>query len=129
MCSIVLMEDSASGGIGTMTASRITSGAGDQLKLELHGTKGSLLFNTADPDIYLSYLPNEGWRRHDVYSDYLPASKFSSDYVPSGWLRALVHNHYLFLGGAPGISFIPDLDHGIQVEKLLLQIAERLGGD
>ena len=64
------------------------------------------------------------WKRHDIFSDYLPASKFSSNYVPSGWLRALVHNHYLFLGGQQGISIIPDLAHGIQVQKLILEIAE-----
>ncbi len=126
LCTIALMEEVTTGGIGTMTASRITAGTGDQLKLELHGTKGSLLFDTANPDFYLSSLPGEGWERHDAFSDYLPASKFSSDYVPSGWLRALVHNHYLFLGGQQGISFIPDLAHGIQVEKLVLQIADLL---
>lgn len=129
LCSIALLEDAATGGIGTVTASRITSGTGDQLKLELHGTKGAILFDTSDPDIYRSYQPDEGWRRHDVFSDYLPASKFSSAYVPSGWLRALVHNHYLFFGGEPGISFIPDLVHGIQVEKLVLQIADQLNGN
>lgn len=126
LCTTVLLEEATSGAIGTMTASRVSSGAGDQLSLELRGTKGAILFDTTQPDSYQSYLPDEGWRRHDVYSDYLPASKFSSDYVPSGWLRALVHNHYLFLGGEPGISEIPDLAHGIQVQRLLQQIAEHL---
>jgi hypothetical protein len=46
--------------------------------------------------------------------------------MPSGWLRAMVHHHTLFLGGDPGISFIPDLTHGIVVQRLLQDIAGHL---
>jgi predicted dehydrogenase len=123
LCTIALLEETASGAIGTVTASRVSSGTGDQLSLELRGKRGALIFDTSRPDVYESYHPGEGWRRHEVYSDYLPASKFPSDYLPSGWLRAMVHNHYLFLGGERGISFLPDLTHGIQVQRLLQQIA------
>ena len=42
------------------------------------------MFNTSQPDSYMSYLPEEGWRVHDIYSDYLPESKFPSSYMPSG---------------------------------------------
>jgi len=126
LCTIVLLEETTSGAIGTMTASRVSAGSGDQLSLEIRGTRGALLFNTSQPDIYESYHVNEGWRMHRIYSVYLPSSTFPSDYLPSGWLRALVHNHYLFLGGDQGISFIPDLTHGIQVQRLLGQIANHL---
>jgi predicted dehydrogenase len=126
LCTIAMLEEAQSGAIGTMTASRISAGTGDQLKLELFGTRGSILFETAQPDIYKSYLPEEGWQRHDVYSNYQPSSKFYSGYSPSGWLRALIHNHYLFLGGEPDISFIPGLGHGIQVQRLVQQIADSL---
>lgn len=126
LCTTALLEETTSGAIGTFMASRVSAGAGDQLMLELYGSCGAIRFDTAQPDSYQSYLPDEGWRRHEVNSDYLPASRFSSDYVPAGWLRALVHNHYLFLGGEPGISFVPDLAHGIQVQRLLLEIAGHL---
>ncbi len=126
LCTIAMLEEQKTGAIGTMTASRVSAGTGDQLKLELYGTRGSILFDTAQPDIYLSYLPDGGWRRHDVYSDYQPSSKFYSGYSPAGWLRALIHNHYLFMGGEPGISFLPGLEHGIQVQRLVQQIADSL---
>ena len=126
LCTIAMLEERKTGAIGTMTASRVSAGTGDQLKLELYGTRGSILFDTAQPDIYLSYLPDEGWRRHEVYSNYQPSSKFYSGYSPSGWLRALIHNHYLFLGGEPGISFLPGLEHGIQVQRLVQQVADSL---
>lgn len=126
LCTIALLKETASGAVGTMAASRISTGSGDQLSLEIRGTQGALRFDTSQPDVYESFHVNKGWRRHRVYSDYLPASTFPSDYLPAGWLRALVHNHYLFLGGDPDISFIPDLAHGIQVQRLLQQIADHL---
>lgn len=129
LCTTVLLEETTSGAAGTLVASRVSAGVGEQLTLELRGSRGALLFDSARPDCYESYLPDEGWQRHEVNSDYLPASKFSSDYVPAGWLRALVHSHYLFFGGEPGISFIPDLAHGIRVQRLVNQIAEVLRDD
>lgn len=121
LCTTILLEEGNSGAIGTLVASRISSGAGDHLSLELRASQGSILFSTDRPDFYDTYLPGEGWRTHKVLSDYQPSSRFPGKYSPSGWLRALVHNHYLFLGGEPGISFIPDLAHGIQVQRLLQQ--------
>jgi predicted dehydrogenase len=124
LCTTALLEDPISGGVGTLRASRVSAGTGDQLALELRGERGALLFSTSKPDRYETYLPDEGWRKHEVNSDYQPHSSFPSNYAPSGWLRALVHNHYLFFGGKPVISFIPDLSHGIQVQRLLQDIAE-----
>lgn len=126
LCATALIEEKQSGAVGTFLASRVSAGTGDQLSLEIYGTKGTLLFSTRNPDYYETYLPEEGWRRHETNSDYAPISKFPSDYTPSGWLRALVHNHYLFLGGQVGPDFIPDLEHGIQVQRLLQQIADHI---
>lgn len=124
LCTTALLEDPKSGAVGTLRASRVSAGTGDQLALELRGERGALLFSTAQPDAYDTYLPEEGWRRHAVNSDYHPHTTFPSDYAPSGWLRALVHNHYLFFGGDPVISFLPNLAHGIQVQRLLQDLAE-----
>ena len=126
LCTTVLLEEATSGAAGTLVASRVSAGTGDRMAFELRGTRGALLFDTGRPDCYETYLPDEGWQRHDVNSDYSSALTSSSKYIPAGWLRALVHNHYLFLGGDPGISFIPDLSHGIRVQQLILEIAEAL---
>lgn len=128
LCLTALLEEPTSGAVGTLLASRISQGTGDHLILELYATQGALRYDTAQPDSYGTYLPEHGWQRHEVMSDYLPASKFLSAYMPSGWLRALVHNHYLFLGGDPGISFIPGLNHGIRVQQLIQDIADHLQG-
>lgn len=129
LCVTAIMEDQHSGAVGTLLASRVSAGTGDQFSLEIYGTSGAFLFNTKNPEIYETYLPGEGWRRYETNSDYTPASKFPSDYLPSGWLRALVHNHYLFVGGESGTDVIPDLAHGIQVQRLLQQIADHIHGN
>jgi predicted dehydrogenase len=124
LCTTALLEEPTTGAIGTLVASRVSSGSGDHLSVEIRGTRGAILYDTGRPDSYESYLPQEGWVRHKVLSNYLPASTFPANYAPSGWLRALIHNHILFTGAQPDISMIPDLAHGIQVQKLLQQIAE-----
>ena len=127
LCTTILLEEPTSGAIGTLVASRISAGAGDHLSLELRGTRGSLHFSTTQPDSYETYLSDQGWHKHQVLSDYTPEVQFPGKETPSGWIRALIHNHYLFLGGEKGISFVPDLAHGIEVQRLLQQTANFLG--
>lgn len=126
LCTTVMLEEPQSGAIGTMVASRVSQGTGDYMKLEIWAKQGTLIFNSAQPDLYETYTPNHGWQRHTVMSDYRPSSKFPSEYSPSGWLRALIHNHYLFFNGETGISFIPNLQHGLQVQHLIQAIADHL---
>jgi predicted dehydrogenase len=124
LCTTVLIEQPSSGAVGTMLASRVSHGTGDQLSLEIKGTQGAIVFETSQPDVYKSFLPEYGWQKHEVLSNYLPSSKFPAEYAPSGWLRALIHQHYLFFGGDQSSSYIPNLQHAIQVQRLLQQIAE-----
>ena len=126
LCSTALIQETNSGAIGTMVASRVSQGTGDRLSLEIRGTRGALLFDTSQPDNYETFLPELGWQRHEVMSNYLPDSKFPADYAPSGWLRALVHNHYLFISSKPDAGFFPDLHHGIQVQRLLEQMTDHI---
>ncbi len=129
LCTTAMIEEPLSGAVGTFLASRVSPGTGDHLTLEINGSVGAIRFTSQTPDSYESYLPDEGWCRHEINSNYLPLSKFPSSYLPSGWLRAMVHNHYLFLGGKSEHSFIPTLDHGIQVQKLIQQMADFILSD
>ena len=126
LCTTVLLEDTRTGAAGTLTASRVSAGTGDHLYLEIRAKSGALIFNSSQPDTLNYYRSGNGWQQLNVMSDYQPHSKFPTDYVPSGWLRALIHNHYLFLGGNPNGSFIPDLNHGIEVQKLIQKIANHI---
>jgi len=121
LCTTVLLSDQTSGAVGSLVASRISAGAGDLLELDIRGTQGSLRFSTEQPDV-LEIFNRTGqghWESISCGSDYQPATGFPSPKVPGGWLRSLVHAHYLFFGGKDDSAFIPDLDHALAVQRFI----------
>jgi predicted dehydrogenase len=128
LCTTVLLEEEASGAVGTLLASRISAGAGDLLELELRATRGALRISTEQPDVLWLYRRGapEGWRELYCGSDYAPATTFPGGRFPAGWLRSLIHAHYLFLGGEDPQATVPDLRHGLAVQRALLCIQEHL---
>ena len=128
LCTTVLIRDGKSGAKGTVVASRISAGAGDQLELEIMCTKCSIRLSTLRPDV-LEFYPGKGsgeWQTLYCGNDFLPVTQFPARSVPAGWLRSLIHAHYLFFGGADASAVIPDLKHGLTVQRLVRQTAERL---
>lgn len=116
-----------SGAVGQVSASRISAGTGDLISIEAFGQKGALRFNSQQADEFSYYLTEaDAWTRKMVGSRYAPISSFPSGHVPPGWLRALVHAHYLFLSGDHRGSFVPDLAHGLAVQRLVRETAEGL---
>jgi hypothetical protein len=61
-----------------------------------------------------------------VGSNYLPITSFPSGHVPPGWLRSMIHAHYVFLTGKDLKSYIPDLKHGLAVQRLVRETAVHL---
>ena len=110
--------------VGSLSASRISSGSGDLVKLEIYAEKGNLKFSSENPDVYSYYLEDEN--REIICragSNYLPVTNFPSGHVSPGWLRALVHAHFLFTGGTDPVAFIPGLGHGLAVQRIVRETA------
>jgi len=125
--SLISLYDKASGAAGTLSASRISSGTGDHISFELYAEKGALRYSTSGSDSYEFYTEESGvWSRQFSGSDYRPVSSFPSVHVPSGWLRAMIHAHYVFLRGSDSETFIPDIEHGLAVQRLVTKTAEHL---
>jgi hypothetical protein len=61
-----------------------------------------------------------------VGSNYKPFTSFPSGHVPPGWLRPMVHAHYVFLKAIDSEVFMPDIKHGLEVQRLVTQTAEHL---
>lgn len=124
--SISLYEpDSRS--VGNLSASRISSGTGDLIYLEIFGDNGSLRYSSQQSDFYEYYLEkDQRWTKQVVGSHYQPFSSFPSGHVPAGWLRAMVHAHYIFLTGKKEGSYVPGLDHGLAVQRIVRETAEHL---
>jgi predicted dehydrogenase len=112
---------------GTMSASRISSGSGDLVSLEIYAEKGMLRYSSQSVDYFEYYLEETGtWTRQVVGSNYIPITSFPSGHVPPGWLRSMIHAHYLFLTGNDPNSFFPDLEHGLAVQRLVRETADFL---
>lgn len=112
---------------GTMSASRISSGTGDLVSLEIYAEKGMLRYSSHAVDYFEYYLEETGeWTRHVVGSNYAPITSFPSGHVPPGWLRSMIHAHYIFLSGNDPKAFVPDLKHGLAVQRVVRETAEHL---
>lgn len=112
---------------GTLSASRISSGTGDLVALEIFAEKGMLRYSSHSVDYFEYFLEETGqWTRQVVGSNYLPISSFPSGHVPPGWLRSMVHAHYIFTSGKDEKAFVPDLRHGLSVQRLVRETAHFL---
>jgi predicted dehydrogenase len=112
---------------GTMSASRISSGSGDLVSLEIYAEKGMLRYSSQTVDYFEYFLEETGqWTRQVVGSNYAPITSFPSGHVPPGWLRSMIHAHYLFLTNNDQKSFLPNLEHGLAVQRLVRETADSL---
>jgi predicted dehydrogenase len=133
-CAMVLVRH-RSGAPGTIEASKIATGAEDDLRFEIHGSKGALRFNSMDPhhlEAYDAAQPDRptggarGWTRIDTGQRYPPpASGFPGAKMPLGWIRShlacLAHFLQSVGEGKPGD---PGLAQGIYVQRLIERAQE-----
>jgi predicted dehydrogenase len=123
---IFLFEESTKAA-GSVSASRISSGTGDLFSFDLYAEKGALRYSTASPDFFEFYLEETGrWNKQAAGSNFKPITSFPSEHVPAGWLRSMIHAHYVFLTGNDEGSFVPGIEHGLAVQSLVAKTAEYL---
>jgi predicted dehydrogenase len=125
--SQISVFDETSHAAGTLSSSRISSGAGDDLSFEIYAEKGAIRYFSACPDYFEYYTEESGsWTRQMTGSNYRPYTTFPSGHVPPGWHRPMIHAHYVFLTGGTFEPVIPDIEHGLQVQRLVRETAEHL---
>lgn len=118
-----------SGCVGTVEASRVATGANDELRLEIHGEKGALRFNLMEPnwlEIYDRRDPenpiggNRGFKKIETVQRYpkpavLPSPKFSV-----GWMRFHVASQFDFLQRiAEGRQGSPSFYDGLRIQEIM----------
>ena len=113
---------------GTIEASRVATGANDDLRFEIHGEKGAIRFSLMDPnwlDVYDNTLPakpyggRKGFTRVECVSRYpkakLPGPKFSI-----GWDRSHVESLASFLRCiAEDREPSPSAEEGLAVQRVM----------
>lgn len=115
------------GAVGNLSASRISSGTGDLVHLELYAENGTIRYSSQNSEYFEYYIEGSNqWVKQMVGSNYKPVTSFPSGHVPPGWLRSMVHAHYQFFTGNDAKAFNSDLKHGLAVQRIVRETAEHL---
>jgi predicted dehydrogenase len=116
--------------LGTIEATKVASGTEDELRLEIHGTRGAIRFNSMEPhklDYFDASQPDtpvggfRGWTRIETGQRYpAPAASFPGPKHAIGWIRS----HLACLAGFMDAVYrntepIPGWRDGLYVQTVL----------
>ena len=123
----------ANGALGTVEASKIATGASDEMTLEIRGSRGAIAWNLMEPsflDFYDNTLPEaplggrRGFTRIECVGRYpAPGGSFLPSKNTVGWDRGHIHCYYSFLDCvAHGKRPSPSLAEGVALQRLMEEI-------
>ncbi len=127
---VMFLARMQSGALGTVEATKIATGTEDEIRLEVHGSRGALRYNGMDPH-YLEFHDAQaaegplgglrGWNRIQSGQRYpAPAASFPSPKAAMGWIRSHVACLENFLQAvAQGRPAEPGLPQGIRVQRMM----------
>ena len=131
---MVMMAKLPNGAIGTIEASKIATGAEDELRFEIHGDRGALRFNSMDPNYLEAYdlrVPDaplgggRGWCKIACVQRFEKPGGFPGPKFSIGWIRAHLHSLYNFLQAVANRKQPqPSLQDGLRLQRLL-SVAEK----
>jgi len=135
---VMVLARMRSGALGTIEGTKLATGTEDELRFEIHGSRGALRYNHMDPHHLEAYDATaagaplggtRGWTRIDTGQRYPePATGFPSPKVSIGWLRGHIASIAHFLeavrDGGPGD---PGLAQGIYVQRLIERVRQSAG--
>jgi predicted dehydrogenase len=121
--------------LGTIEATKLATGTGDELRIEIHGTSGGIRYNSARPhylDIFQQDQPDQpigdtrGWTTIETGQSYpQPAAAFPGSKIAIGWMRAHMACLAEFLFALhEGRSADPDVHQGIYIQHVMDRIGE-----
>ncbi|MDD6884561.1 MAG: Gfo/Idh/MocA family oxidoreductase [Eubacteriales bacterium] len=123
------------GALGTVEASKISTGAVDELTLEIRGTKGAVLYDAMNPN-FLMYFDQaqaevplggrRGFTRVETVGRYpAPGGTFVPAKNAIGWDRGHIHCYYSFLDCvAHGKKPCGDVWDGVRLQFLMQALAK-----
>ena len=131
---VVMLLRTRSGALGTVEASKIATGSEDEVRLEIHGTRGAIRFNLMDPnwlEAYDATLPDQpfggerGWKRIATVHRYDAPAGWPGPKFSVGWMRshvACLHNFLCAI--ANGTKAEPGLGAGARIQEIMAAAQE-----
>jgi predicted dehydrogenase len=131
MNCIVTLPNGAS---GIIRASKIATGAEDEIGFTIHGSKGSLKWEPMNLDKLFFYDRSaqgapiggvRGWTAIDCGQRYDKPAGFPTPKAAIGWLRGHMHCLYNFLSCVHNnVPAVPGLEQGIKIQRYLEVVKE-----
>ena len=132
---VTMLLTLANGATGTIEASKIATGVDDELRFEIHGTKGALKFHVMQPNTLWFYDNTKpegvyggerGFTAIECTARYAPPGNvFPSQKNGIGWIRSHCHSLYTFVdnvyNGRPGD---PSFADGAYIQRVMACAAE-----
>jgi predicted dehydrogenase len=125
----LIQARAASGAVGALEATRLATGAQDELRFEIHGSRGALAFNMMDPQwlaVYDNTRPEmplggaRGWQRIECCTRYPKPYAFGANRSPVGWPQFHAHCLYDFLAAiARGETGSPSFEDGLAAQRMV----------
>lgn len=120
----MMLVRTQTGALGTIEATKIASGAQDELRFEIHGTTGAMRFNGMDADwleVYDLTASDQGWKRIDCVQRYPePDNCFPTPKARIGWIRSHCACLANFLYAiTDGCKAEPGLETGARVQEIM----------
>jgi predicted dehydrogenase len=126
----LIMFESQNGCIGTIEGSKVATGANDEYRIEIHGEKGAIKFNSMQPNFLEVYDTRDagepiGGRRgftaiETVQRYPQPATQFPGPKFSVGWMRYHSGNAFDFITNvAEGKKPVSDMHSGYKVQEVL----------
>jgi len=115
----LIMFESASGCIGTIEGSKVATGVNDEYRIEIHGEKGAIKFNTRDTGEPIG--GRRGFTAIETVQRYpKPATQFPGPKFSVGWMRYHSGNAFDFISNvSKGTKPITDMYSGYKVQEVL----------
>jgi predicted dehydrogenase len=136
----VALEDAAfltvqagNGAPGHIEASKIATGAVDELRFEINGSRGALRFDLMQPNYLWVYdrtspVADRGWQALETAQSYPPPAIFPPPKMSVGWLRGHVACLHSFLVAvASGEPAEPSLQVGVELQYLMAEAYDLAG--
>jgi len=118
----------ANGAVGTLFATRVATGAVDDLNVEVYGQRGALRFSLMDPNWLYAYdqtAPDSllggprGWTRYETIQRY-PSAATPPGRAVLGWNRTHAQNLFAFLTAlVKDEEPVPGIIDGLRVHEVV----------
>ena len=126
----LLVFELENGAVGTLEATKVATGANDEIRVEIHGEKGSIRFNSMQPNFLEVYNmrdaeePIGGWRGYTAIETVQrypsPAVAFPGPKFSVGWIRYHIGNAYDFIKNiVEGSKPQADILSGYKVQEVI----------